>query len=216
MSRLRPDEALPAVRADGLSVEDLGDEILIYDRDADTAHCLSASAALVWRACGRSVTVSDLIADGSIDRATVERAVGELRDQGLLEDSTLQVHRSGNGISRRQAVGRLAAAAAGPLVISVAAPTAWAQSAIVRTVCPASGTCAGGFFGCKQFSECVTGTSVGDPGKRECDTGTLSCSNPGRGCCPNGMRCSCGNRCRPATGPCPVCPCSNCGAGCVP
>jgi hypothetical protein len=200
MRLLRPDEGLPAVRAAGLSVEDLGDEILLYDRESDTAHCLSASAAVVWRACEQSLAMEDLIVDRGIDRKAVEQALSELRDLGLLDEPMLAVHRSGDGISRRQAMGRLAAAAAGPLVISVAAPTAWAQSPTVRLCCPANQTCPSGFFGCKEFSTCITGTA----GKTSCDTGTMNCSNPSRGCCPIGMRCACGNQCRPATGACPT------------
>jgi len=207
MTHSHSDESLPVVRTDGVSVEDVGDEILLYDRESDTAHCLTESAAAVWRACEAGLSRSELLARDAIDESTVERALDELREQRLLGEGRFQLVQAGPAISRRQAVGRLAAVAVGPLVISVAAPTAWAQSPVARTTCTGS-QCPVGSFGCKQFSECVTGTSAGDDGKRDCDGGSFSCGNKSRGCCPNGMRCggTTASQCFPATGSCPTCP----------
>jgi hypothetical protein len=206
MTTFNSEGSLPAVRRETVSVEDLGDEILLYDRKSDTAHCLSAPAAAVWRACDEGLTIEALLASGSVDEAAARRAVDEFREQGLLASEQLRIHHSGTGLSRRQAVGRLAAAAVGPLVISVAAPTAWAVSPILRTTCPSSNKkCASGFFGCKQFSQCVQGTSASDSGKRDCDDGTMNCANDGRGCCPNGTYCGGGNLCYTTQAACVSC-----------
>src|SRR2546423_1106875 len=42
---------LPRMRAHGLVIDELPDEVLVYDLDSHEAHCLNRSAALVWRAC---------------------------------------------------------------------------------------------------------------------------------------------------------------------
>jgi hypothetical protein len=187
------DELLPAVRPDGVSVEDLGDEILVYDRESDTAHCLTATAATIWRACAERLTLPELLANEPIDEPTVQRALDELREQELLAPGPLHVHRSGEGISRRQAVGRLAALAAGPLVISVAAPTAWAAgSATARAACVSGSCTTAGTVPCKNCGQsgrpknCSPLISQGT-GCESTKTGPDCYQN---GCCPTGWQCS--------------------------
>jgi hypothetical protein len=41
----------PRARAENLTVRVLGDETLVYDQERHKAHCLNATAALVWRHC---------------------------------------------------------------------------------------------------------------------------------------------------------------------
>ena len=41
----------PLARSEELVIEELGDELLVYDERTQRAHCLSATAARVWRAC---------------------------------------------------------------------------------------------------------------------------------------------------------------------
>lgn len=58
-------ESLPATytprrRGDVLEL-DLGDGVIIYDRDANLVHHLNPSAALVWRMCEGESTVSELV-----------------------------------------------------------------------------------------------------------------------------------------------------------
>ena len=48
---------LPRARKDDLLIQDLEDEVLIYDLKVDKAHCLNRAAATVWRHCnGRNTT----------------------------------------------------------------------------------------------------------------------------------------------------------------
>ena len=65
----------PARANGGLSVNDVGGEILVYDRDTDTAHCLSETAALVWRACDGKLTIQELADREALDPDTVRRAL---------------------------------------------------------------------------------------------------------------------------------------------
>lgn len=53
---------LPRARTEELLVEELGEEVLVYDQRRDRAHCLNRAAALVWRACDGRTTVTDVAA----------------------------------------------------------------------------------------------------------------------------------------------------------
>lgn len=124
--------AIYRARDEDLVVQELGNELLIYDRRTDVAHCLTETAASVWQACGQGATL-DQLADSLVARtdaslgsredaeAMVLRAIGELEEKGLLAGDVAP----GN-VSRRQALGRMAGVGAGvlvaPLVVSAAVP----------------------------------------------------------------------------------------------
>ena len=76
----------PLARTRDLIVEEVEDEVLIYDENSETAHCLSTEAARVWRACDGQTTIDALTADIGLDADTVNRALAELESRGLLED----------------------------------------------------------------------------------------------------------------------------------
>src|SRR6267142_6928733 len=45
----------PKARTERIIVKEVQDEVLVYDMDRDTAHCLNLSVAAVWKKCdGRS------------------------------------------------------------------------------------------------------------------------------------------------------------------
>jgi hypothetical protein len=125
---------LPRARRDDLLIEDVVDEILIYDTRAQQAHCLNAAAAAIWRACDGQTTLSGLAEAAAAatgepwDEALVGHALEQLRERDLID---LDRRLSWPALSRRQLMGRLAASAALPLITSLAAPTpAMAQSGI--------------------------------------------------------------------------------------
>jgi len=128
-------QPVPKARAEGLSIQELGNEILIYDRDTDQAHCLGPVAARVWRACDGKRPLADLGDDAEVTSALVE-----LADKGLVVERDVA---GGSGISRRQLVGRMAAAAvATPVILSVTAPRAEAVGSCVahNATCTPGGT----------------------------------------------------------------------------
>jgi len=51
---------LPLARREGLRVEELSDELMVYDVDRHKAHCLSPLAAMVWRYCEGRKTVEEI------------------------------------------------------------------------------------------------------------------------------------------------------------
>ena len=50
----------PCVRADGLVIHALPDEVLVYDLERHKAHCLNHTAALVWKLCDGQTCVSEM------------------------------------------------------------------------------------------------------------------------------------------------------------
>ena len=55
---------MPLARTEGLVVQDIEKEVLVFDLDRNKAHCLNPTAALVWQSC-----------DGETPVAQVERTV---------------------------------------------------------------------------------------------------------------------------------------------
>jgi hypothetical protein len=119
----------PCARSEDLIVEELGEELLVYDMKADRGHCLSPIAARVWRRCDGRTPAKDMSAELELDPDAVGRALNELTACKLLQPTPelSVVAVSGDGATRRELATRFvkagAVAAAAPLIVSVAAPT---------------------------------------------------------------------------------------------
>jgi hypothetical protein len=90
---------MPVARADGLIVEEFGDELLVYDLTRDKAHRLNRTAAFVWRRCDGQTTVAALAAALVKDQALE-------KDAAPATESTLRL----GEMVVRMALDRLAAA----------------------------------------------------------------------------------------------------------
>jgi hypothetical protein len=119
--------SLPRARKDGLLEETVGEELLLYDRDSHTAHCLSPLAACVWRHCDGERDVTKLAELTGVSESLVADALRELREKDLLAAEPAPMQSTLPGLSRREAIGRAArygaAAAAGSLIVSATAAT---------------------------------------------------------------------------------------------
>ncbi len=118
--------SVPRARQDGLLEETVGEELLLYDRDSHTAHCLSPVAACIWRRCDGGHDVSELVELSGASEELVADALRELREKDLLAAEPGLMESTASGISRREAIGRVArygAAAAVPLIVSATAAT---------------------------------------------------------------------------------------------
>ena len=120
----------PATIANAPSVvENLADGgRLLVDGDAEKSHALSPEAAAVWSCLEEGSFDRDrIVAQTSLDGETVDRALAEFAECGLLD--------TGSASSRRELLSRAAAiagAAAGlKLVESVATPTPAAAQSLV-------------------------------------------------------------------------------------
>ena len=129
------DQSIPEARSEGLVVQELSDEVLVYDRDRNKAHCLNRTAALVWNHCDGNSSVAEMtraIAEETnvaVDEDLVWLGVEQLSKTHLLKEiAKMPEHKT--GLSRREVMRRigLTAAVALPVVTSIVAPTA-AQAA---------------------------------------------------------------------------------------
>ena len=151
---------VPRARIEGLVIQELPDEVLVYDRERDKAHCLNQTAALVWKYCDGKTTIPtiakrlqrDLKAD-RVDEKVVWYALEQLSKDHLLEENIVPPALLG-GMTRRQMVRvlGLAAVVAVPLVTSIVAPTP-AQAA---TCLPSGAACTGSAQCCSGI--CNAGT----------------------------------------------------------
>ena len=119
------------MRQQGLVIDELPDEVLVYDLERDQAHCLNRTAALVWRACDGNTSASEIARrikvelDAPFNEEMVWLAIDQLEKLHLL-DQSLTIPSQFTRLSRRQMIRNLglAAAIAVPVVTSIVAPTA--------------------------------------------------------------------------------------------
>ena len=210
--------AKPLARSRDLVIEEAGGEVLIYDENSETAHCLSPEAARVWRACDGHTTIDAITADVGIDADTVTRAVAELQSRNLLDDA-----HSGAGLTRRDFTVRAAtvgAAAAVPLIVSVRPTVAEATMTPTPEECAEynAKSCAA----CCQVDGCCcccegSGSANHDPGCKLCFP-TAMCEDF---TCPDAMppvfdsHCSCQGGEAPAGTNCSQLPMPVMGCGCT-
>lgn len=133
-------------------MQELPDEVLVYDLERHKAHCLNPTAALIWKHCDGRTTISEMVRllekslETSVDEDVVWCALSQLEKDHLLGDKVawpVGMER----ISRRTLIRRVGMAAVLlPLVTTIVAPTAFA-SASCGVACVA-GTCPTGCICC--------------------------------------------------------------------
>lgn len=131
----------PQARTDGVISELVGDDLVVYDEVSRTAHSLSAAAASVWELCDGKRSSQEIAQELSLEPAMAARAVAELSECGLLDDSPSAA--ASVGISRREAAKKFArvggAALVAPLIYSMAIGPATA-AASPQPNCTSTGT----------------------------------------------------------------------------
>lgn len=145
----------PAARNTELVIEELADELLVYDLKTDEAHCLGATAARVWRACDGETTTTALAENLALDDEAVAQALDDLERCSLLVAAPA-------GLTRRELNIRLtkvgAAAASLPFIVSIAVPA-------VAAATPTVSQCRAGFVNgcgdCKLSGCCCCGPGNG-------------------------------------------------------
>lgn len=117
---------LPKIR-ESLLIQDLADEILIYDLNTDRMLCLNSTARTVFNACNGSTGFDELKIESNLTGDLIFLALDELNKQNLLAEDYASPFA---GISRREAIKRvgLGTMLALPIITALAAPTA-AQTA---------------------------------------------------------------------------------------
>lgn len=135
----------PTARTIGLVVQEVPDEVLVYDTETNEAHCLNQTAAMVWNACDGKTSVPEIAeiigskAGGSVSDDMVWLAIDQLNEHRLLET---EIKTKFAGESRRSVLKKIgfASMVALPIIASLAAP----QSVLANTSC----TCTTGPIEC--------------------------------------------------------------------
>lgn len=129
----------PVARKNGLVVQEMPDEVLVYDLDTNKAHCLNQTAAKVWKSCDGNNTVSDIAKLFEAQEDLVWLAIDQLNENNLLEQ---EIKANFEGQSRRDVIKKigLASMVAIPVVASLVAPPNALATASCACVNP--GACA--------------------------------------------------------------------------
>lgn len=129
MKQLRT-QTKPLARKEGLVIQELPDEVLVYDLDRDRAHCLNETAAFVWQRCDGRTTAGEIArslgtkVNAPVDEKVVWFAIDQLKRNHLMNNTGVAPQLAA-GMNRREMVRALGLAAviAVPVVTSIVAPT---------------------------------------------------------------------------------------------
>jgi hypothetical protein len=203
----------PKTRDKNLVVQEMENEILLYDLVTNKAFCLNQTSAQIWQLCDGKHTVAEIVESlsGKLNEPITEEliwiALDNFKKDNLLEQNE-QFEINFNGLSRRQVIRKigLASMIAFPLVSSIIAPSgamAASGGAAFNAACTAPSECQSG--NCFNNSTCCTQTTVNGfaPGTRLTGIGGAptfnDCANlVATNCCSNQVawfvtgRCVCG------------------------
>lgn len=126
----------PTARKTGLVVQEVPDEVLLYDLESNKAHCLNHTAALVWKSCDGTKSVSEILKNvesqigGKASEDLIWLAIDQLSENNLLET---RFESRFAGQSRREVIKKIGMAAVIglPIVASLVAP----KSALANISC---------------------------------------------------------------------------------
>lgn len=207
MATMTKDKQVAFARQEDLVIQDLPDEVLIYDLRSHKAHCLNGTAAFIWKHCDGKTTAPEIARlmekqwSTAVSEEAVWFALDKLSKAELLQER-ITLPSAQAGMSRRSAVRRLGFGAllAVPAVMSIVTPAA-AAAASVPVVCQAclrkntaSGNCPDA---CTNFQgSCFDNSGCGNGQFKGCSTcfacldgpssggvGTVSWTAPGsQGC----------------------------------
>lgn len=127
----------PIARRDGLVIQEMPEEVLVYDLDTNKAHCLNQTAAFVWKACDGTRSVGEINQlmkreyGAQVSEEMVWLAIDLLSKDNLLEQ---RVETKFNGLSRREVIKKvgLTTVVALPVVALLTFP-----KVALSVVCPA-------------------------------------------------------------------------------
>lgn len=140
----------PIARNNGLVIQEMPDEVLVYDLDSNKAHCLNETAAFVWKSCDGNNSVADIVrefeanAGNRVSEDFVWLAIDQLHENGLMEAGT---ETRFAGQSRRDVLKKigLASMVALPVIASLVTPqsalAAGSCGCVNPAACAGQGTC---------------------------------------------------------------------------
>lgn len=172
---------IPIARKEGLVVQEMPGEVLIYDLDENKAFSLNSTASTVWKSCDGRKTVSEIAAslnegrDQESKESIVWLALDQLKEKNLLSN---EVKSRFEGQTRREVLKKvgLATAIALPVIAMLSFPTTALSATCAPSACGTQNSCIPGQICCPRPSgfQCVD--SVG--GTVTCGPSTVPASSP--------------------------------------
>src|SRR5215813_10186315 len=177
-------------REEGLVVQEVSDEVLVYDLKRQKAHYLNKTAALIWNQCDGQKTVAEIATllqqqtGMPVNADVVWYGLDKLSQANLLEK---RMSSPVTGVTRRTLMRQLGQGAllAIPVIGSLVAPVAAQQASVVSARGTSPGNCTNLPKNCTGFC-CATGPKA----NKLCSevTGTRDCNGapcvvaPGTSC----------------------------------
>lgn len=180
----------PLGRKDNIVIQELDDEILIYDLVENKAFCLNQTSAMIWQECdgtkeinGISRAVSEKLRT-PVSEDVVWLALSQLKADKLLDESD-SFKTPLDGLNRREVIKRVGFAAnvALPVISAVIAPSAVSAASAGCSSSAAAGTRARpGGSTCANNNDCCTNScSLLFAGFGFCTSGSIPAG--GAPCC---------------------------------
>src|SRR5688572_3371017 len=162
----------PTARKSGLVIQEVPDEILVFDLDSNKAHCLNLTAATVWKSFDGKTSIQEIASilekqsGKGVSDDVVWLAIDQLNENSLLEG---QLTSKFAGQTRRDVIKKigLASMVAIPVVASLVAP----RSAMANVSCACGGI--GDSLLCQtpEFASCGSACCNAITGICQADTG---------------------------------------------
>lgn len=216
----------PLSRRDNIVIQEMNDEILVYDLSINKAFCLNKTSAMIWQECDGTKSVAEISrilskkVKSNISEDIVWLAVRQFKTDNLLANSNDFVTLF-DGLSRREIVKRIGftSLVAFPVISSVVAPSAaHAASAACGCSGPLGTNARDKGCPCLLDSDCC-GNCLSNGGN-VCDSslglGAASCCATPPPCAAPGGACTSDAGCCPATNRATICfngACILCGPG---
>jgi hypothetical protein len=166
----------PRARRNGIVVQEVAGETLVYDLDRHRAHCLAPVLAEVWRRCngrrspGQIARVVERRTGQPMDEQALAVALRRLARAKLLEDAPGRI---APAPGRRELL-KKAAAVAGLSLVSVVAPRASEAASCVTS----AGCMALGNKFCTNQPCCTPGAPAGTACTKKANGPNCSCTPP--------------------------------------
>lgn len=134
----------PVAKKDDIVVQELNDEVLIYDLSNDKAFCLNETSAIIWHLCDGTKTVSEISQstakklNSNISEDFVWLALEQFKMDKLISNE-FEFKEVCHGLSRREVIRKVgfASLVALPVVALIVAPIpANAASTVCQCVTP--------------------------------------------------------------------------------
>ena len=160
----------PIARKDGLVIQEMPDEVLVYDLNSNKAHCLNQTAAFVWKACDGTKSITEINAlmerefGENISEEMIWLAIDLLNKDNLLEQN---INTKFNGLSRREVIKKvgLTTVVALPVVAMLSFPTVSLAVTCPPSICGPFSPCGAAGVNCCRGT-CADTCTPACPGVR--------------------------------------------------